>query len=40
MLEKMDEEKQLLDASNIETNVTEYIDEDSRTTVIAEPLEL
>lgn len=40
MLEKMGEEKEMLDAYNIEPNVTEYIDDGSRTTVVAEPLEL
>lgn len=40
MLEKMGEEKEIMDTFNIEPSVTEYVDEASRTTVVAEPLEL
>lgn len=40
LLEKMEEEKAVMDIPAIEPEVTEYVDGDARTTVVAEPLEL
>lgn len=40
MVERMDQDKKLAEPAQIETEILEFVHDDVKTTVIAEPLEL